>query len=158
MKFYTKGFSLTEIIVVLAILSLITGISTYVFQNINRKQSLEKAVANITSVINSVRSLSISSKEFCSYGISISTTSNSISSFVVPDPSCTPDNFEPTSLLLNSFGVIMYNLTVNGGSITFQKITGDTTNIGSFSLRPKDNPDNSSTTITVYSTGLLEIN
>jgi prepilin-type N-terminal cleavage/methylation domain-containing protein len=157
MKFCTKGFSLAEIVVVLAILSLITGISTYIFQNINRKQSLEKAVTNITSVINSVRSLSISSKEFCSYGVNISTTSNSISSFVVSDPNCTPDNFESTFLSLNSFGVMVYDLTVNGGSIIFQKITGNTTNIGSFSLRRKDD-FNSSTTITVYSTGLLEIN
>jgi len=157
MKFYIKGFSLTEIIVVLAILSLITGISTYVFQNINRKQSLEKAATNVTSVINSVRSLSVSSKEFCSYGVSISTTSNSISSFVVSDPNCTPDDFESTSLLLDSFGVTVYDLTINGGSITFQKITGNTTNIGSFSLRPRNNL-NSSTTITVYSTGLLETN
>ena len=157
MKFYIKGFSLTEIIVVLAILSLITGISTYVFQNINRKQSLEKAATNVTSVINSVRSLSVSSKEFCSYGVSISTTSNSISSFVVSDPNCIPDDFESTSLLLDSFGVMAYDLTINGGSIIFQKITGNTTNIGSFSLRPRNNL-NSSTTITVYSTGLLEIN
>jgi len=156
MRILKNGFSLPEIIVVLAIMLIITSVSTRIFQNANKKQSLEKAVSNIVSVINSVRSLAVSSKEFCSYGINISTTSNSISSFVVLDPNCNSNNFEPTFLSLNNFGTIISSSTIGNGEVTFQRITGNIANTYFLSLQLRDNSD-SSTTITIYPTGLLEI-
>ena len=156
MKTFRRGFSLAEIMVSIAIMLLIVGISSYVFQNTNKKQSLEKAVTNVVSVINSVRSLAVSSKEFCSYGLNISTTTNSITSFVVlPDSNCFAGSFSTTTLLLNNFGTIISSSTVSGGQIIFQKVNGNTTNTGSFILQLK-NDSNSSTTITIYSIGILE--
>lgn len=148
-----RGYSLIEITVTIAIMLIIIGISTRVFQNTNNKQSLEKAVTNVVSIINSVRSLAVSSKEFCNYGVTISTTSNSLTSFVDP-PNCTSD-FQFTSLLLNSFGVLISTSTIDDGQIIFQKIEGNTISSGSFTLQLK-NDSNSSTTITIYPTGLLE--
>ena len=156
MILYKKGFSLIEITVAIAITLLLVGVSTRVFKNTNNKQSLGQAVTNVVSVINSARSLAVSSKEFCNYGVNISTTSNSITSFFVPDLSCTQSNFATTTLLLsNSFGVIISTSTISGGQIIFQKVEGNTMNAGSFKLQLKNDPT-SSTTITVYATGVLE--
>ncbi len=150
--FFKKGFSLMEVMVSIAIMLVIIGISTRVFQNTNKNQALEKAVTSAVSFINGTRSLALSSKEFCSYGVNISTTSNSISSFIVSDPNCT-SNFSSTSLSFNTFGVTLATTSIN--LVTFAKVTGDASNSGWFKLQLK-NDSTSSTTVTVYSTGLIE--
>ncbi|MGB8815856.1 MAG: type II secretion system protein [Minisyncoccia bacterium] len=157
MRFSTKkGFSFIEIMAVIAITLLILSISTLTFLKLNKKQSLEKALSNTIAVINSVRSLAVSSKEFCSYGVNISVASSSLTSFVVSDSSCTSENFHPTFLSLpNNFGVIISTSTISGGSIIFQKIGGNTANTGLLKLQLK-NDSTSSSTITIYPTGLLE--
>jgi len=148
------GFTLIEVFIAIAIMLLIISIPTYIFQNTNKKQSLEKAVSQVVSIINGAKSLAISSKEFSDYGVKIN--SDSIISFTgsVYNQS---DSQNVSYALDSSVTITNINILGSTGTISFQKIKGSTLNTGSFKIQLKDNPT-SYKTITIYPTGLLEVN
>lgn len=70
-KKFAKGFSAIEIIIVIAIISILFGFAIFSFKNAGERQFLDKTVLLVVSILNEAKSLAISSKNFSDYGVRI---------------------------------------------------------------------------------------
>lgn len=145
-----KAFTLIEIIIVFAIITIVVGIITFSFYNINKLQALDKGTLNILSLLDEARYSAMSSKEFINYGVHL--TEDSATFF--------KDNYVENNIYNKKY-VINNNLTISdisilgGNDIIFNKITGKTNNYGSIKVSILNDEDDFNL-INVYMTGLVE--
>jgi len=141
------GFSLIEILISLAILSVISAVAISVFKNINEKQVLEKTTLSVMTILNDARSASMSSKDSSDHGIFVE--ENKVTSFIPSDP--------------NSSVYYLNNLVKISSSVPqtliFKRAVGsvslDTAKIVTLCLR--SNTENN-TAVTIFPTGLIQKN
>lgn len=146
-----KGFTLMELLVVMAIGIALFAISINVFSNLRNKESLDSVSALVVEVLRQAKHATIESKNSNQYGVYFN-TSNIV---LYIGPTYIPGS--PTNEVYNfSSDVRLYSISINGGgnAVLFDRITGDTINNGTIVLRS----ETSSTTksITIYKTGLIE--
>ena len=145
------GFTLIEILIVLGIMTLILGILLSTFVNFKNKEALEKDTILVAEVLRQAKHLTFNSKNSNQYGVHFNL--NSIVLFVGPtysagSPTNEVYNFNPDIILYNT------NITGGGSDIVFKKLTGDTNNNGTITLKSKIASTTKS--ISIYSTGLIE--
>lgn len=152
MLYKMKGFTLIEVLVSLALLAIVSGIVFISFSDLSDANALDSSVSNTVARLNEARSKTLSSKEDMQYGVHLqsdSIISFAGSSYVIDDPS-------NKSYDLNN-AVEISNISIAGGSdIVFDRLTGQTDNIGTFSIRLKDDI-NASSTIKVFGTGIIQV-
>lgn len=147
-----KGISIIEIIIILAVISIILGIVVINFTSFKEEQALNSAINESASLINEARSKTLSSKDFSQYGIHFEQAKITLfkgTNYNSSDPNNIDYIF--SSLLEIS------NISLNGGGneIIFQKITGKIDQFGSITYRVKNNPSKLKT-ITIKSTGIID--
>lgn len=146
-----NGFTLMELLIVMAIGIILFAISINTFANLKNKESLDSVSALVVEVLRQAKHATIESKNSNQYGVYFNT--NNVVLFIGP----TYIAGSPTNEVYNfNSSVRLYSTSINGGgnAVLFDRITGDTVNNGTIVLRS----DVSSTTktITIYKTGLIE--
>jgi len=148
-----KGFSVIEIIVVIAISVILVTIVVSAFSGFRDSQALNSTVEEVVSSINKARSESLSSKNFLQHGIHFETSKVVVFQGAIYSPS-DANNIETK---LSPF-IEISSTSLNGGgtNMVFQKFTGKTAQNGTITLRVKKNTAKIKI-ITVESTGVISI-
>lgn len=149
----TRGITLLEVLIVIAILTLIGAISLGVFKEANSTHALDKSAYLVVSVLNQARSLTLASKNNTQYGVHFE--SNNVTIF----PGSSYSSSDPANIAtpINS-SVIISNVSVGGGNnVVFERLTGRALQSGSITLALT-----ASSTVTrvvnVRATGISELN
>ncbi|KKT21254.1 MAG: hypothetical protein UW04_C0007G0006 [Parcubacteria group bacterium GW2011_GWB1_43_8] len=147
------GFSLIEIIVVIAIGAVLVAAITVSFSSFRNSKTVDISADQILSVINEARVKTVSSEDYSRFGVRFE--ANRIIFFkgdIFTEPNSS--NIEtPMSPLVE-----ISDISLNGGGadMVFQKLTGKTGNNGSLRVRLKSDNDKYKT-ISVKSTGIANI-
>lgn len=150
----SKGFTLVEIVVSIAITILISLIVISTFASFNNQQVLKKETDAALSVLEKARSLTLSSKDSTQYGVRFQ--SNSFIFFNGASFSSSSPSNEIT-VLDNKVRIADINLSSNGVDVVFDRLKGSTSQNGTITFL--ETADSSKTkTITIYQTGLIESN
>jgi len=149
-NFRKKGISVVEVLIVVAIIAIITGISTSLFSHLANSQSLDKETETIVSFINKARNNAINSLEFTQHGVSFASTSLTV--FYGTNPATAPTS---TTYTLSTKDTI-WNINFGNGQsyVYFNKLTGKPNTTGTLQVR---HSDNTFKTINIYATGLVEV-
>lgn len=147
-----KGFTLFEILVVIALVVLICTVSFSSLYNLNTNQILARETGAVVSYMERARSKSLSSQNFSEYGLHLATTSVTL---------FTGENYSSTSTTnelyqLNSQVTLSDALTGSASDFYFSKITGKPNATGTVTLSLKNST--STKVITLYATGVFQSN
>ena len=148
--FLNRGFTLTEILIVIGIALVLTTIVVSVFTNIKNNQTLDKDSGLVIEVIRQAKSLTLNSKNSSQYGVHFE--SGSVTIFTGTTYSAGSSSNLVHSL--SSGNSATTSLSGGGRDIVFKRLSGETDNNGTIILSSQF----STTTkiITVYKTGLVE--
>ena len=149
-----KGFTLVEIIVAIAMLLIVAGITLYSFSSLNDTNALEVSVAGVVSNLGESRSKTLASIDSEQYGVHINSDETVL--FVGSTYSSTDPN-NVTVPLNKVVEIVSVSLNGGGSDVVFDRLTGQTSEHGSFVVRLKDNI-NASSTVTIFQTGIIETN
>ena len=153
MTFFYKGFSLIEMIVVIAIGAVLVVAVIISFSSFRNSKIVDISADQILSVINEARVKTVSSEVI---PVSAFALKRAESFFFKGDIFTEPSSSNVQTTL--SSLVEISNISLNGGGadIVFQKLTGKTNNYGSLQIRLKSD-SNKYKTISVKSTGIANI-
>lgn len=149
-----KGFSIAEIVVVVAILSLITATAIFSFGAFNTRQALDKDSLAVLATLNDARSRTLSSQNASQYGVHLEEFQVVLfvgGSYLAGDP----QNEEV--VLSGHTHISSFSLIGGGSDIIFSRLTGATSKSGTIVLALR-NDGAATKTITVYATGIIEYN
>lgn len=126
-----KGFTLTELLMVVSIIAVLATIIILSFSNFRNSSALQTTSEDVVSILNKARSNTIASKDGYQYGVHFSTNDVTLfrgASFVFGDT-----NNEVRTL---DTAVEVASTAFNGGGsdVVFQKLTGKTSNYGTATL------------------------
>lgn len=148
-----KGFTVIEILVVLALGALLTGFVVSSFSKVNEHEVLNTNSDLIVSILNEARSMTLSSVGDTGYGVHFDT--DQVVLFRGTSYSSVSATNVPTAL--NS-RVAMRNISFGGGSnVVFNRLTGATAQAGTLQIYLK-NASTTYKTISVSATGISERN
>lgn len=146
-----KGFSLIELFFSLSILSILSILGFYYFNQGSKKDILEKERQNLIVILEEARSLSISSKNESEYGVFVFSDGAVLFEGDVYDP------LGPNNKLFN-FNTKIFASSVDlslGDYVVFSRLTGESSVAGSVVLGLRE--DNSITkTINILSSGVIQ--
>ncbi|MEI6490477.1 MAG: type II secretion system protein [bacterium] len=146
-----KGFTLGEIMIVIGIMVLLAGLTSYSFVDFSNYQSLDNDSYTALSYIQKARSLASNSYNFSEYGVRVSSTSLSVFQGKTYSPAS-------TTLMFNfSSKVIVSSIALSNSSTEFyfNKVTGKSNATGTITF--KLNNGTTTKNIIINSTGLPEI-
>ena len=148
-----QGFSLIEIIAVVAIGLILISVVLFSFSSFRNSKIIEVSADQVLSVINEARVKAVSSEDYSRFGVHLE-----IGRVVFfKGDIFTEPNLSNIETALSPL-VEISDISLNGGGadVVFQKLTGKTGNYGSLRIRLKS--DNSKyKTISVKSTGLVNL-
>lgn len=133
-NFYKKGISIAEIIVVVAILSVILAVALSQFSEMRERQVLKSAVSNILSSLNKAQAQTTASLQSSSYGVHLESNQVIIFKGMVFS-SGDPDNEvmeikSPANISNVTFG----GVSGNSGDVYFNRIWGTPNHIGTITV------------------------
>lgn len=143
-----SGFTLTEVLIVLAIITILVSMTVSSFRTVGGNEALETSVISTISILNEARSLAISSKNASNYGVRI--FDNKLVSF--------KNNYGTENkefILPNLVGIS--TSTGIGTDIIFLNVSGKTSASGTITVvNLSDNSKN--VPVRIYPTGIIERN
>ena len=148
---FISGFTLTEILVAILILSLLAGFIFSTFISFRKNQSMSLDTETVLETIRQARSQTLSSKGGELYGVHFS--SSKITLFT--GNAYNQNGAGNISFDMNPNNIISWNLSGGGNDVVFSRLNGETTNDGTITISSQGN---SPKTITIYKTGLIESN
>jgi prepilin-type N-terminal cleavage/methylation domain-containing protein len=144
-----KGFSIIEMLVVIAIIIALSGTVLSAFVSYRKSQSLSLDTEAVVGTLLQARNQTISSKNASVYGVNFST--NSVTLFAGP----TFNQGDPNNQVLSlSPGNTLATTLSPATAITFNRITGETNATSTVSVLITG--ELGSTTIKIYKTGVVE--
>lgn len=152
MKFNHKsGFTLIELIMVIAIMALLFGIFLGTFVKFRKNQALAMDTDTVISLLRQARNQTLSSKNSASYGVHF--TAPKVTIYTGPTYSSgATDNQDFT--LSSTDTILTITLSGGGSDVLFNRLTGETSQNGTVVI---SSPGISETkTVTIYKTGLVE--
>ncbi len=151
MNFKQKGFTILEVVIVLGVLVLISGVTFVAFQNLSGTNRLEKSSQQVLSVFSSARNDSVQRRGGASFAVSIASSSLTIFEGTTFTSSAS------TNRKFDFSGAVFDQVSLGGAttSVRFAALSGTTSDNGTFRLRRSDNA--TSTTFTIYKSGVIEI-
>jgi len=149
-----KGFSLIEIIIIIAITVIVATIVFVSFSRLNKSQALDKDTLLVISTLNEARSQTLASKDSAAYGVHF----NEFEIVIYEGPTYSAgDSTNRTFALSDHTRVSATTISGGGSDVLFQRLNGKTNHTGTVTLALRT--DSTSTkTITIYGTGTIESN
>ena len=150
----SRGFSVAELVVVLAVIVFIAALSATSFVNLNKTQAADKAAILAISVLDEARSLTLASKGASQYGVHFE------DSKIVLFTGTTYSSSDSTNQInsLNSLVVTSaISLSGGGSEVIFDRLSGTTAQYGSVTFSVKSDTTITKT-VTIYSTGAAQSN
>lgn len=148
-----QGFTIIEILIVVAIVALTVTIVSVSFYKLNSSQALDKGATLVVSTLDEARALTLSSKGDSQYGVYLE--DSQITTFKGTTYSASdPDNIVTS---INPL-IGLRDITLSGGgtSVVFKRLTGNTDEVGTMEVFLRASPD-TFRTVTVSSTGIVEL-
>ncbi len=148
------GFTLVEVLIVVAILSVLFTIVIFDFVSFRKTSNLDNSVQEFVSILRLAQNKAVSSENYSKHGVYINTTisPNQYILFKGDNYLSEPSSYKIYSLQNNTE---FYEISLGGGNeIVFDKLTGVTEEFGNISIRDK-NDINQSKTIYVASSGAI---
>ncbi|MCI5108290.1 MAG: type II secretion system GspH family protein [Candidatus Pacebacteria bacterium] len=139
-----KGFTLVEIVIVIAIFLILTALLITPFVLLNKEQSLTGSALIIKATLSEAGSRTISSDGEKQYGITFTEGEDSIILF--------SSTGSETEVSLNSYVTISDVSLTSGGDVTFDRLTGEIDNPGTITITNGE----ATKVITIYATGVVE--
>ncbi|MFA5888670.1 MAG: type II secretion system protein [Candidatus Paceibacterota bacterium] len=148
---FKHGFTLVELLVVVAIMSVVSMIIFNTFVTFKTNQALNMDTDTVVEVLRQARNQTLTSKNSSSYGVHFSSTKVTLfvgTSYIAGSP--TNQDF----ILSSTDTILTISLTPSGSDVVFDRLTGETVNYGTVVV---SSPGISkSKTVTIYKTGLME--
>ena len=148
---YSSGFTLVELLIVLAVIALVASAATFSFTQLDGSQSIDKTTLSVLSFLNEAQSQAISSKDDSNFGVRI--LNNKVIFFEGASYG--------TASASSSYGlsnlVAIATSSGIGTDIIFTSLTGQTSASGTINIYLIASPKTSST-IQVFSTGVVQRN
>jgi len=147
------GFSVIEIVIVLAIMTLLLGMGLNTFITYRKTQAFQKDTETVVEILNQARAQTMASKNATQYGVHFATSTVTL----FAGSSYNASSSSNSSFPLTSTDIIL-NITLAGGGndVLFQRLSGETSQNGSVVI---DVPALSQTkTVTIYKTGVVDSN
>ncbi len=145
-----KGFTLAEILVVITILVLVSGIVLASIRGYIREQALSGTVASITAVLSDARTQTLSGNAGAQYGVHFETDSVTLFSGATYSEGAAGNEV----ITLDS-RVILADINLGGGSdVVFEKLTGDADGAGTLTIELAADASRQKI-ITIHETGLV---
>lgn len=140
-----KGYTLIELLIAIAVLTVILVISAAAFYNLTKKSDLDISRDNIISTLNAARNKTTASEGPAQYGVYFDTTS-SPDKYILRNASFEEIHDLPSTIEIS-------NISFNGGGneVIFKLLNGNTDNYGSITI--KHLTTNETRTIYIYSSG-----
>jgi len=145
---HSGGFTLLEIIIVIAIMVVISTISVRSYFNIREKQAIQKDADSVVATIEKAKSLSSNRKNDSSYGVKIASSTVTVFS----GSTYANGNVILKYDLEESVKISTTSLSSHGTEISFDKITGTPSATGTITLSNASY----SKIVTIYGTGIIE--
>ncbi len=147
----SRGYTLIEIILAVAIGTILMGLTVTAFKSVATSQSVDKSAEIVVSTLNEARSLTLSSKEASSYGVHLTTSDVTLfkgSTYV--------SGLSTNQVRSINRGTSISNITLLGGGsdVIFTRLTGGTSHTGT--LVVKNTASTTSKTITISGTGNVD--
>ncbi|HVU06548.1 MAG TPA: prepilin-type N-terminal cleavage/methylation domain-containing protein [Candidatus Paceibacterota bacterium] len=147
----TRGFNIVELLLVIAILSLVVGVSVQSYVNFSRAQSLAASASALAGALRDARARTLASVSASQYGVKTDTNIFTVfkgSSF----SSSTPGNETFT---------FPYPVAASSSSsmrtVTFTRVTGNASASGTIDLYLPGLPGVQKKTVSIQNTGLVSI-
>ncbi len=149
-KFYEKGITIVELLVVIAVLGIIFSITLPQFSKIRENQVLKNGVTEILSSISKARSQTLSSLQSSEYGVHFQPDKVIIFKGVVFDVGAT--NNETIDIISPA---TISSIVIDGGGsdIYFNRLSGSPSKTGTVTVSSA----NYSKIITISATGMTSV-
>jgi len=145
-NFYRKGFSLIEVLIVIAVLAVIATVVLPQFSKVRENQVLKSGVEDILSSLDKARANTLSSLHSSSYGVHFE--AGQIVIFKGTSYSSGDSNNETVSIVSPA------SITSGNFDVYFNRLTGAPSNTGAITITTP----NYSKTITISATGVASSN
>jgi prepilin-type N-terminal cleavage/methylation domain-containing protein len=146
------GFSVIEMLIVMALTVIAATFAYSIFFETNRLQALDKDTVKIISLLERARSLTLSSKGDAQYGVHFESSRAVLFkglAYSSSDSGNLPENLTSLS------NISLWTLQGFGDNIIFDRLTGKTSQYGTIEISLVSDSAVKKT-ITVHSTGLIE--
>lgn len=144
------GFTLTELLVVFAIITIIGTLSAVGFRNMYDASAIDVAHGEVYTALTDARSLTLGSSNGTVYGVRVSSTT--VTRFT--GSTYTEGAADNRTYTFEGGITATGTLVTTETDIVFKRLSGETTASGVVYLRNSDG--NSTTTITLHGSGLVE--
>ena len=148
---FQKGFTLLELSIVLAILTVLLVIVLSTFISFRKNQALQNDTDTIVEVLSQARSQTLLSQNSSQYGVHLTSSKATLFVGTVYDSSSSSNkdfNLTPTDT------IVTISLTGGGVDVIFDKLSGQTSQSGTIVI---SSPSTSRIkTVTIYKTGIVE--
>ncbi|MDO8564680.1 MAG: prepilin-type N-terminal cleavage/methylation domain-containing protein [bacterium] len=150
----SKGFTLIEIIIAIAIIAALAGISAVSLGTTNRQEALHMEVGKVLSLLEQARAQTVSGKGGNAYGVHFEEDRAVLFSGSVYSAS---NSANIPQVLHKAVSISAITLVGGGSDVVFKKLTGETAQNGTVRLSVRNNA-NASSTITIAPTGIAYSN
>lgn len=147
---HAKGFTFVEILMVLAIISILAAILVVSFQNINDHSTLRVSTQEVETALLSARNKTLASENDSVYGVHID--ERRVIEFMGPTYSSTT----PTTTAYAFMGPVTATSTLSSGGadIVFSRLTGYANATGTVTLL--NTKSGATSSVVIHASGLIE--
>ena len=150
----SKGFSIVEMLVVLAVGVIIATVVISVFSKAPGRQALDKQTSVVLSLLEHARGLTLSAKNASVYGVHFETAKAILFTGPTYSANAASNVVEPVHSLLQISAI---SLAGGGSDVVFNRLAGDTAQYGTVTLSLIASSTQSKV-ITIFATGLSQSN
>ena len=150
-----KGFTVTELIVVIALVVLFTGLAIPALRVAQKNSELEDASQLLQSVLRLAQSRTLGSEAASQYGVFFDTAASPDQYILFRGATYASRDVAADELHILSKNVEMSQVTIPGNELVFLRLTGTVANTGSVTLRLVSDPAKQET-VYVSSSGAVQ--